>query len=720
MPQPDVAVLSLDMPGKGANVLSRSVLDELAAQLDVLEKRTDLAGLVIISGKPGTFIAGADLREFAASLDVPKSEVVAICRHGQALFGRLSTYPFVTVAAIDGICLGGGTELTLGCDRRVVSDSEKTQIGLPEVKLGLMPGWGGTARLPRIVGLGNAVEMITSGETIDGRAARLMNLASDVVPPSDLLPAAIRLIRAEQQSGTWQDDRRRRSEAIAISETELGFLGATASGYIQQQTRGHYPAPLAALEVLLGGAGMDVDGALDVEAEAMADLFGSPVNRALLNVFFLGDRNKKDTGLQGTSEGGRDWSRASGEAKSRSDGPREIETVAVIGAGIMGQGIAAANVRRHIPTALSDAMPDALRRGVEKILEEVSYNKATKGPDARRAFEFGPLLSATSNDAEIAASSLVIEAIVERPEVKQALYGKLEPLMPAESILASNTSTIPITQLASGLKRPERFIGLHFFNPVRKMPLVEVIRGQKTSDETVATVVAYAKRLGKSPIVVEDGPGFLVNRLLLPYMNEAVQLLLEGVSPKAIDRAAKNFGMPMGPLELFDVVGLDTAQHAGRTMHDAFPDRVVDSPLIASLVAAGRLGQKSGAGFYSYRNKRKRAEPDPTLEQFVRPLIRGKSQLKDEQIADRLLLPMLLEATRVLEDKIARDARDVDLGLIYGIGFPPFRGGLLFWADTIGAAAVLKRLEPYQTLGARYEPTETLKRMAAKGAKFYD
>jgi len=421
-----------------------------------------------------------------------------------------------------------------------------------------------------------------------------------------------------------------------------------------------------------------------------------------VNVFFLGDRNKKDTGL------------------TRDVAPNTIETVSVIGAGIMGQGIAAANVRRHIPTALSDAQPDALRRGVEKILEEVSYNKKLKGPDARRVVEFGPLLSATANESEIAKASLVIEAIVERPEVKQSLYAKLEPLMRPNAILASNTSTIPITTLAEKLKHPERFAGLHFFNPVRKMPLVEVIRGRQTSDETVATLVAYAKRLGKSPIVVADGPGFLVNRLLLPYMNEAVLLLLQGVSPKAIDRAAKNFGLPMGPLELFDVVGLDTAQHAGRTMHEAFPDRVVESPLIGNLVAAGRLGQKSGAGFYSYRNKRKRAEPDPDLEEFVRPLLSSGSKLSEEQIADRLILPMLLEATRVLEDKIAKDARDVDLGLIYGIGFPPFRGGLLFWADTLGAAAILKRLEPYQSLGARYEPTALLQQLARDGKKFYN
>lgn len=701
-PEPDIALLTLDDPKKGANVLSSHVLDELSAQLNVLESRNDLSGLVIRSGKPGSFIAGADLREFASSFEMPKSQIVEFCHRGRKLFQRLSCTPFVTVAAIDGICVGGGAELAIWCDRRVMADDPKTQFGFPEVKLGLFPGWGGTARASRIVGLSNAVELVTSGETIDARTAYKMGLASDVVPPDRIQDAAIRLVRSEGGSKSYLDDRQHWSRPIEINETELGFLGATASGYVQQQTKGQYPAPMAALEVLLGAASLDIDAACQAEAEGMAALFGTPVNRALINVFFLSDRNKKDAGVD-----------RPGVAT------RQIKSVAVLGAGIMGQGIAAANLKRDLPVALADAIPKALSSGVQKILEEVSYNKQTKGPDPQRAVKYAALLNATTADTELASSDLVIEAVVESPDVKKQVYARLEPLLRNDAILASNTSTIPITRLADGLKRPERFCGIHFFNPVRKMPLVEVIRGKQTSDETVATAVAYAKLIGKSPIVVNDGPGFLVNRLLLPYMNESLELLLDGAEVSAIDRAAKNFGMPMGPITLFDVVGLDTAFYAGRVMYDAFPDRIVVSPVVPALIKAGRLGQKSGAGFFVYPGGKERGEPDPKLGPILEPMLRGKQRINSDQITARLFLPMLLEATRLLQDRIVRDVRDVDLGLIYGLGFPPFKGGLLFWADTLGAAKILEMLKPLEPLGERWKPTPMLAEMAASGTKFY-
>jgi 3-hydroxyacyl-CoA dehydrogenase/enoyl-CoA hydratase/3-hydroxybutyryl-CoA epimerase/3-hydroxyacyl-CoA dehydrogenase/enoyl-CoA hydratase/3-hydroxybutyryl-CoA epimerase/enoyl-CoA isomerase len=313
----------------------------------------------------------------------------------------------------------------------------------------------------------------------------------------------------------------------------------------------------------------------------------------------------------------------------------------------------------------------------------------------------------------------VIEAVVESPEVKKQIYARLEPQLREKAILASNTSTIPITRLAEGLKRPADFCGIHFFNPVRKMPLVEVIRGKQTSDETVATAVTYAKSIGKSPIVVNDGPGFLVNRLLLPYMNEAIELLLDGAEVSAIDKASRNFGMPMGPITLFDVVGLDTAFYAGRVMYDAFPDRIMVSPVLPVLIKAGRLGQKTGAGFFKYAPGKDRGEADPTLAKYLTPMIRGQQKFSQEQITARLFLPMLLEATRLLEDKIVRDVRDVDLGLIFGLGFPPFKGGLLFWADTIGAAKVLEMLKPLEGQGERWKPTPMLEEMARSGKKFY-
>jgi 3-hydroxyacyl-CoA dehydrogenase/enoyl-CoA hydratase/3-hydroxybutyryl-CoA epimerase/3-hydroxyacyl-CoA dehydrogenase/enoyl-CoA hydratase/3-hydroxybutyryl-CoA epimerase/enoyl-CoA isomerase len=322
-------------------------------------------------------------------------------------------------------------------------------------------------------------------------------------------------------------------------------------------------------------------------------------------------------------------------------------------------------------------------------------------------------------DEDLARCDLLLEAVVENAEVKQALYAKVERHLRPDAVLASNTSTIPIARLAAKLKHPERFCGIHFFNPVRRMKLVEVIRSDKTSDETVVTAVAYAKRIGKLPIVVHDSPGFLVNRLLMQYMNEAQELLCEGVSIQNVDKAATSFGMPVGPILLYDMVGLDTALFAGRTMWEAFPDHVVASPVLPALVKVGRLGQKSGAGFFSYDNPKRRPEPDPKVDAIIAQYRRGNGELSREQITHRLFLPMLLEATRLLEEKTVRDVRDIDYGLIFGLGFPPFQGGLLFWADTIGAAKILEMLKPLEHLGMRFQPTDYLLEMAKEGRRFY-
>ena len=703
-PEPDIVVLTIDMPNKGANVLSGAVLDGLSSELDELEGRQDLAGLILISGKPGQFIAGADLREFLTSLAGPKEKTVEMCRRGHRLFARMSTAPFVTVAAIDGICVGGGAELVSFCDRRVFSNHPSTQLGFPEVKLGIYPGWGGTVRAPRLVGLSNAVEMITSGESISAAEAMAMGWGSDCVPRDRLLASAIAIVRDEQKSEAYLADRRRRQGPVDITDTELGFLGAAASGYIQQQTKGQYPAPIAALETMLQGVQLDSAAALELEAQGMAKLFGSPVNQALLNVFFLTDANKKDRGI------------ASDQVK-----PKEIHSVTVIGAGIMGAGIAAASLRRDLQVVLSDSRADALQRGEQLVLDEVSFNRETKRKDADRAIQYSARLTATTVAEILASSDLVIEAVIEKEEVKREVLTRLEPLMRPDAILATNTSTIPVTRLAKGLKSPDRFCGIHFFNPVRKMKLVEVIRGSATSDETVVTAVQYAKNLGKMPVVVLDGPGFLVNRLLLPYMDEALKLLEEGVPIEAVDKAAKRFGMPMGPIELYDMVGLDTALYAGNVLCEAFPDRFSGSRILPALVEAGRMGQKSGRGFFSHQNKKGRAAADPEVAKLLEPLRAGaKSSLSNEQITDRLFLPMLVEASRVLEEGLVRHARDVDIGMIFGTGFPPFRGGLMFWADTLGAAKVIEMLKPYAALGKRFVPSELLTELARDQQKFYD
>ncbi len=404
LPEPDIAVLTFDDPRKGANVLSTSVLAEFEAHLDQLEKRTELIGLVIRSAKPGSFIVGADLREFVVALDAPAAQTVAMCNRGRRLFQRLSAMPLVTVAAIDGLCLGGGAELAVWCDRRLMADVPKAQLGFPEIKLGLYPGWGGTARISRVVGLASAVEMVTTGEPVDARTATLMGLATDRVPDQRLQEEAISLIRAERRSLAYLEDRRRWSQALAVNETEMTFLAATAGALIQQQTRGNYPAPTAALEMMLESASLGIEAACMAEAEGMANLFGSPVNRALINVFFLVDRNKKDTGIQ-----------------RRDVQPLPVRSIGVIGAGIMGRGIAAANLKRNVRVSITDAAPDALHSGVEKLLEEAAYNKQMRGPDTERAVHFASLLSATSNLDDLASADLVVEAVIENLDIKRQI-----------------------------------------------------------------------------------------------------------------------------------------------------------------------------------------------------------------------------------------------------------------------------------------------------------
>jgi 3-hydroxyacyl-CoA dehydrogenase/enoyl-CoA hydratase/carnithine racemase len=700
-PRKDIALLTFDLPGKSANILSANVLSELESRLDELDKREGLLGLIIASAKPGIFIAGADLREFVTQLGAPKDQVAALCQRGQSLFSRLSAGRYVSVAAINGICVGGGAELASWCDRRVFTRHEKTEFGFPEVKLGLFPGWGGTVRAPRMVGLANAVEMITGGESIDAVTAQKMGWADDVCAPDNLVNASIRLIDDECRTKRFLEDRKRLAGPISVDSTELGFLGATASAMIRQQTKGQYPAPAAALELMLESCTEDAETALQREAQGMAQLFGSPVNAALLNVFFLTDGAKRETGGKTSAP------------------PADVNLLGVIGAGIMGSGIAGAALRRDLATVLSDASQEMLEKGARGAIEDSSYDRKKKGTDAALAVRRAGILHSTSNLEALSHCQLVVEAITENPQAKQDLYKQIEPLLAPNAILASNTSTIPIKRLAEFLKAPERFCGLHFFNPVRRMQLVEVIRGPKSSEQTIATAVSVAKRLGKSPIVVNDGPGFLVNRLLFPYMNEAIELLLDQVPISSIEKAATRFGMPMGPIALYDMVGLDTSVYAGRVMWEAFPDRVLASPVLPALLKAGRLGMKNGKGFFNYENKKKEAKPDPVLNEIIAPYARKARPASDDEITQRLFLPMLLEATRALSEGIVSKPQDVDLGLILGLGFPPFKGGLLFWADQVGAKQVLAWLEGLTPLGKRFEPTPMLLEMASKNTKFY-
>ncbi len=698
--QGPIAILTLDQPGSRANTLGQAVQGELEAAAAQLAARQGLRGLILRSGKPGMFIAGADLKEFGSARPDPESTRKAVKR-GLDLIAAFENLPYPTVAVIDGACMGGGLEVAMGMDYRLASNNPKTELGLPEVKVGLIPGWGGTQRLSRLIGPSLAAEMICTGEPAKPERALQIGLVFDVVPAERLVEEGVRLLEWSHASGDWKKARQKKKQPAGLSEEQLGFSMTVMKAQVLAKTGGHFPAPLAAVEAIRRGCNSPLEEGLKAETEAFVPLLGSPISRNLIAIFFLTGRLQKDTGVP----------------DPRIE-PRPVNLVGVVGAGIMGSGIAGAHVRRGIPTLMLDSVPVAVEKGVTAITRviqsRIEIGRATPLDMANALAR----LSTSLTTSALADRDVVIEAIVENEQAKVKLFGELQKIVRPGTILASNTSTISITRMAQSLAQPENFAGMHFFNPVDRMQLVEVIRGAKTSDQTVVTLVALAKKIGKTPIVVRDCPGFLVNRILFPYMNESLLMLEEGATPRDVDKAATAFGMPMGPITLNDVVGIDTSHYAGQVIAAAFPDRVKHPRILGELVAAGRLGQKTGAGFYSYA-KGPRGSDDPALEMILAKVRTGKRTLSMEEITDRLFLPMLAEASRILMEGIVRDPGDVDMGLILGIGFPPFRGGMLRWADSVGLPAILAKMEKYAPLGPRFQPTEQMQKLASAGKGFY-
>jgi 3-hydroxyacyl-CoA dehydrogenase/enoyl-CoA hydratase/3-hydroxybutyryl-CoA epimerase/3-hydroxyacyl-CoA dehydrogenase/enoyl-CoA hydratase/3-hydroxybutyryl-CoA epimerase/enoyl-CoA isomerase len=685
----DVAVITLDQPGSRANVMSAAVLAEFEKVLGEVEARKGLRGLVLRSAKPGMFIAGADLKELGSPQQTPEL-VRQIMSRGLGVIRRIESLPYPTVALIDGPALGGGLEVALGFDYRLASTNPKTELGLPETKVGLIPGWGGTQRLPRIIGPALAVEAICSGEPFKAARAVEVGLAFDAVATDKLMSEGLRLIEQATKSGEPARIRKQKQQPIGLTEEQITYTIAVAKGQVLAKTKGQYPAPLAALDVIAKTVNLPLDEGLAIESAAFGKLIGSEVSRSLIAVFFMNTRIQKDTGVSDANIA-----------------PKEIKAVGVIGAGLMGAGIAGAFIRRGVPAMMSDVAPAALEKGgaaIQKVMQDRVMIGRMKIEEVAAALG---KLSTTMTLNAFADRDLVVEAVIENEAEKVKLYQEVQKVIAPAAILASNTSTISITRMAKSVQNPERFAGMHFFNPVDRMQLVEVIRGEKTSDQTVATLVAAAKRIGKSPIVVKDCPGFLVNRILFPYLNEALVLLEEGADPRATDKAALAFGMPMGPITLQDVVGLDTSLYAGSVIERAFPDRAAKSSIVGLLVKAGRLGQKSGAGFYSYAKDPKKGADDPALAGFLEKCRKGKRDFTLEEITDRLFLPMYAEATRVLAEGIVRDPADVDMGLILGIGFPPYRGGILRWADSVGRDKIKEKLKKYEALGERFKAVST-------------
>ena len=698
-----IAHLVMDDTARKLNVLDEAAIESLEAALAELERVLgELKGVILRSGKQGSYIAGADVTQIGALTDV--SAIHSLVRRGQSAFQRLATLGVPTVAAIDGVCLGGGLEISLACDSRVASDEKSTQIGLPEVMLGIFPGFGGTTRLPRLVGYRNALDLILSSRSLDAKRAEKMGVIAKAVPAAWLIEAAVkRLAEIARRPARARADAYRAKAAldVALEGNPAGraFLFAQAKKSVLQRTGGHYPAPLAAIECLRRCVGMPLEVALAVEAELVVPIVASPVCKNLVRLFFLSEAAKRAEVVPGSALT-----------------PRPVQRMALAGAGVMGGGIAELASRFGIEVRLRDVRPESLQTGlatVRRVLDERGRKKRTpaREKDGQMA-RIMPTLDLTG----VARVDLALEAVVEDLDVKRRVFAELEVRIPPDALLASNTSSLSIDALADGLQHPERFVGFHFFNPVHKMPLVEVIRGARTGDQALIDAVALARRLGKTPVVVKDSPGFLVNRVLMPYLREAMHLLEEGFAVADIDAAMRRFGMPMGPFEVVDEVGLDVAQKVAGVLSRAFPERMAPAPLLEKLVAAGRLGKKNGLGFYRHQGRKRH------VEDGVRAILGLGAPRKPqtlELLSERMSLAIVNETARCLQEGLVTDAGQADLGLIFGAGFPPFRGGPLRHADTVGLARIVARLGALKAeRGARFEPCALLAAKAAAGDRF--
>lgn len=691
-----VAHVVFDCPAERVNLLDEEILRWLDELPDELRRDERVRGVVVRSGKPGVFLAGMDVEAIASRTDALQASEGA--RFGQAVFQKLAELPYPTVTAIAGTCLGGGTELALACAHRLAADDPAVRIGLPEVRIGIVPGFGGTQRLPRLVGLVPALDLILSGRQIDARRAERIGLVDRVVPGPYLVREAVALALGERTVPS----RRRSLSAVAlerIAPLRRIVLSRAAKKTAETVSREAYPAPFVALEGVEAAFALPLRQGLDLEARIVGDLVPTRTSKNLIWLFKSQGALKKDAGGFHAT-------------------PRRVRRAAVVGAGIMGGGIAQLVADREIPVRVKDIRPEALLAALRTARKVWAGRVAKRRMTPRELERRMRFLTTTLDDTGLARVDVVVEAVVEDLEVKQSVLAAIEERIGERVVFASNTSTLPITEIAAKARHPERVVGMHFFNPVHRMPLVEVIAGERSSPEAVATVHAFAIALGKTPVVVRDAPGFLVNRVLTLYFSEAMRFLSEGLSIEAVDRAAVAFGMPMGPLALLDEIGLDTANHAAGVLERAFGKRLGgSSSVLAALVGMGRLGKKSGRGFYRYK-RGERGASDREAARLAEPP--APRELPPETIQERLILAMVNEAAVCLEDGVVREPRDVDLGMVMGTGFPPFRGGLLRYADEMGIAVLHDRLSRLADAhGERFRPAATFKEMVRTDRRFY-
>jgi 3-hydroxyacyl-CoA dehydrogenase/enoyl-CoA hydratase/3-hydroxybutyryl-CoA epimerase len=686
-----LATLTFDSPGRSANVFTREALRELASRIEELREDSSINGLVLLSAKPKIFIAGADLDAIADVFE--GSEALEGARIGQRLFGAWSALPFPTVAAVRGACLGGGTELALASDFILLSDRQDIRIGLPEIRLGIVPAWGGCTRLPRRIGLAAAVDVILGGKMLRPRKAFDLGLADRLLPDASFL-REVRRFAENELARPARKGRRVDLKELLLENNPFSrrVLFDQARKRVLGRTRGHYPAPLRAVEVIRVGVEQGEGAGLDAEARASAELAPTAICKNLVRLFRLTEEAKKRSSPDGAE-------------------PRQVRSAAVLGAGVMGGGIAQIVAdKADLPVRLKDLGVQPLAAGMRHAGDLFAKQVRRRWLSSSEASRKMGLIRPSLDYSGFGATDLLIEAVVENLEIKQRVFAEVAEKVPRGTILATNTSSLTVDSIAQSLPNPGQLVGMHFFNPVDKMPLVEVVVGERTSPEAVSTATAFARRIGKTPVVVQDGPGFLVNRLLAFSLAEAMWLLDEGHSIADLDRAATAWGMPMGPIALADEVGIDVAVEVAHVLEKAFPNRLGFPPWMDRLPEDSRLGAKARRGFYSYRNGQ-RTEPDRAVYSLLGLRPTGINP-DPSRTVDRLLLPMVNEAARCLDERIVRDARQLDLAMILGTGFPPFRGGLCRWADEQGVVDLRIGMERWAAkLGDRFRPSAAFERV---------
>lgn len=699
-----IAELCFDREGEAINKFDSRTLVELKDAAAALAAAQGIKGLLVTSAKD-VFIVGADITEFGSYFQRSEPEIADGFLLSNAGFNGIEDLPFPTVTAINGLALGGGLEMCLTTDFRVMSSA--AQIGFPEVKLGLNPGFGGTVRLPRLIGADNAIEWIAQGAQQKPDAALKMHAVDAVVAPDKLRAASLSLLKqAIEGRYDWKARRAQKMGPLKLNPIEASMVFETAKGFILGQAGKHYPAPIEAVKSIQKAASKSRDDALKVEAQGFARLAKTTQSDALIGLF-LNDQFLKKKG------------------KAYAKAGKPIKQAAVLGAGIMGGGIAFVSASRGTPIVMKDIAETQLALGMGEANKLLAKDVERKKSTPEKAGKVLSSIRPTLNYGDFAGVDVVVEAVVENSKVKKSVLAEVEGMVKAGTVLASNTSSISIDDLASALKAPENFLGMHFFNPVHRMPLVEVIYGAKTSKEAIATVVNYASSMGKTPIVVKNCPGFLVNRILFPYFAGWEFALNDGADFVQMDKVMEDFGWPMGPAYLEDVVGIDTSHHVGDVLAAGYPDRMSRTrrTAIDVMYEAKRFGQKNGIGFYKYeldpKGKPKKTADPSTYELLKGVQPNGTRDFGDEEIIDRLMLPMIIETARCLEEGIVESATEADMGLILGIGFPPFRGGALKYCDTLGMKTVIEKCAQYTALGKLYEPTARMQQMAAAGQTYY-